>query len=134
MRRIVMMGALVALMVAMFATAAFAANVIYCSTNPCNGTQERDTMFDGWTGSTEEVINAGRGNDHVNADYYWYDAEEVNGNRGSDFLDSQDEDTLDEVNGGPGINDVCEIDRNADTGDRDATTGCESVRVSNYDL
>jgi len=128
-KRILVLLSVVALMVGVFATAAYAAT-IFCTTDLCIGTANKDTIYDD-PGATE--IRAKAGNDVVRGDYYWYDDEDLLlGQRGNDLLDAADFDTGDVVNGGGGT-DVCLIDRNTETKDTDSTSNCETVRVSTWD-
>jgi len=128
-KRIVMLLSVVALMVGVFATAAYAAT-IFCTTDLCTGTLNKDTIYDD-PGSTE--IRAKAGGDVLRGDNFWEDGEDLLfGQRGNDLVDAADFDTDDVVNGGGGT-DVCHIDRNTETGDRDSTSNCETVKVSTWD-
>ena len=128
MRRTTMMLAVVGLLVALVAPAAYAA-VIYCSTNPCYGTSEADQMVEGSHSTvTAEEIYGGPRADDIDAGYFYYDDDYLAGQGGKDFLYARDGDILDELNGGRRY-DVCVVDRDPSTGARDATRNCEEVRV-----
>ena len=127
-KRILVLLSVGALMVGVFATAAYAAT-IFC-TDLCIGTANKDTLYDD-PGATE--IRAKGGNDVVRGDYYWSDdGDLLLGQRGNDLVDAADFDTGDVVNGGGGT-DVCHIDRNTATKDTDSYSNCETVRVSTWD-
>ena len=106
MRRVTLMLAAMAMIVSLFAVAAYAAE-IQGSDDPeiLNETERNDT------------INGHRGGDTINAAFYTLtatpgdlgDTDEVKGNRGDDFIDVVDGDNRDTANGGRGI-DECVAD------------------------
>ena len=126
MRKTTMTVALVALLVALFVTAAYA----------LTGTSGADDLVDPSSGN-DSIYGAG-GPDDIFGDYQQdgvadNDADLVAGNRGADFASGRDKDTLDTVKGNRG-SDICVIDRNVSSGAKDTLGGgCETVRTRDYD-
>ena len=120
MRKLMMMVALVALVVALFATAAFAATFT-CTTIPCEGTNKADTITER-TGSVADNIFGKRGPDTINANVSGNDRDDLHGNRGGDTLNARDNDGFDSLDGGPGT-DECIGDA------ADAFSRCEVIRT-----
>ncbi len=127
------MAMLGALMVALFATAAYAAT-IKCTGGPCNGTPQRDTI----TGSRfSDEISARGGSDEVNARG---GLDEVDAGRGNDTVRGQrDTDILDGgvgrdlIEGNRGNDDI--IDGPLEEFDRDLIfggSGIDSVDSRNF--
>jgi hypothetical protein len=121
MRRVTMLLAAMAVMVGLFAGVAYAATI--------TGTSQGDFLLD----SNRDDTISGRGSgDEIRADAFGPegqllvtnrgDADEANGNSGSDFINTDDGDGQDTANGGSGNNDICIIDAN-DT----ATNTCEEI-------
>ena len=126
MRRIVMVGALVALLVGVFAPAALA-RIFTCTDLPCYGTQERDNINERPAAGTPDEIYGRGGSDLINAGISFEDVDLVFGNRGNDRLSTDEPDfagvdSLDEVRGGRGT-DRCRVDEG------DAYFGCEVVFI-----
>ena len=129
MRRIVMVGALVALLVGVFAPAALA-RIFTCTDLPCYGTQERDDINERPAFGVPDEIYGLRGVDRINAGISPGDVDFVSGGRGQDRLITDDGpndfpelvDDLDEVRGGRGT-DTCRVDEG------DAYFNCEVVYV-----
>ena len=130
MRRIVMVGALVALLVGVFAPAALA-RIFTCTDLPCYGTQEEDDINERPAFGVPDEIRGLRGADAINAGISPGDVDLVFGNRGNDTLTTDDvpagappefADDLDEVRGGRGT-DRCRVDEG------DAYSGCEVVFI-----
>jgi Ca2+-binding RTX toxin-like protein len=96
MRRATMLVAAIAVMVALFAAAAYAAQI--------DGTQFRDLLFES---QRDDTINGGDGNDSLKAQAYIWDEDELRGNSGNDLLRADDGDGLDTLNGGAGDEDLC---------------------------
>jgi Ca2+-binding RTX toxin-like protein len=96
MRRGTMLVAAIAVMVALFATVAYAAKI--------DGTQGRDLLFES---QLDDTINAGAGNDSLKAQEFIRDKDELRGNSGNDLLRADDGDGLDTLNGGAGDEDLC---------------------------
>ena len=95
MRKTGMMMAVVAVLVAMFATAAYAATIYGTSGNDnLNETPQNDRMY-GYGG-----------NDDLDAYQYSGDTDRLYGGRGHDTLDASDGDGFDLLDGGRGY-DVC---------------------------
>ena len=109
MRRTGMMVAVVAVMVAMFATAAFAATIY--------GTSGNDTLWE--TPQNDRMYGYG-GNDIIHAFEHSGDTDKLYGGRGGDDLNGEDEDGFDRLEGGRGY-DVCEGDPS------DSFAGCNEV-------
>jgi hypothetical protein len=126
MRRIVMVGALVALLVGVFAPAALA-RIFTCTDLPCYGTQERDNINERPAFGVRDEIYGLRGDDRINAGISPGDVDFVHGGRGGDRLITDDGfpefiDDLDEVRGGRGT-DTCRVDEG------DAYFNCEVVYI-----
>jgi hypothetical protein len=119
MKRVMMMAAVVALMVAMFAPVALAVDR-QCSDNPCIGTSKGDRLFErGGNGVTDNIYGK-PGNDRLIATSFTNDRDNLYGGRGDDKLNATDGDALDTLDGGGGT-DVCF----GDTGD--TYISCESI-------
>jgi hypothetical protein len=129
MRRVMLMLAAVAMMVSLFAVAAYAAEIL--------GTENKDLLTES---NRADTIKALAGDDHIcagpnsnqcNAGYdkdqtpgTLGDRDRVHGNKGDDFIDLRDEDGKDIAWGGEGI-DECwgDSDQFGDGGDK--FYGCE---------
>ena len=106
MRRVTLMLAAVALMVALFAVVAYAADI--------QGTEKKDLLTESQRGDTIKGLS---GPDDIDAAFYDIsqtpgglgDTDKVNGNRGADFINVADGDNRDSANGGRG-NDTCVAD------------------------
>jgi Ca2+-binding RTX toxin-like protein len=112
MRRIVLVGAVAALMVAVFASAALA-RTFTCTDRPCFGTDDRDKINERPAFGTADKIYGLRGADLINAAISPGDRDIVFGGRGNDTLRTDDGfpefvDDRDEVDGGRGT-DTCYI-------------------------
>jgi Ca2+-binding RTX toxin-like protein len=123
-----MIVALVALMVAIFATAAYADTI--------TGNDRNNTLRE--TSGDDDMFGKG-GEDTLLAGQYSGDVDNLYGNGQKDYLDAVDEDTDDFVQGGAGSNDVCWIDKDlngtSDTSDDTADafgTGCERKRTQTF--
>ncbi len=112
MRKTGMMVALVAVMVALFATAAYAADI--------NGNNNDNVLFE--TAGDDRLEGRG-GDDTLDANNFGGDRDVLVGGSGNDVLLANDGDTLDTVNGGAGF-DICVVDARSEVGE-----GCEKVRV-----
>ena len=102
MRKVMMMVALVALLVALFATAAFA-KTFQCTSLNCDGTRNPDTISERVGNVNPDNIFGGLGGDVIDARDFFRDEDKLYGNKGSDRLDARDADNLDTVNGGQGV-------------------------------
>ena len=107
-KRMTILVAIVALMVAMFATAAYAATI--------NGTNNNDELFE--TSANDQMYGF-RGADYIDSRDFDADTDKLYGGRGNDELDADDNDGRDLVVGGMGQDDSCE----GDVGD--AFKGCD---------
>ncbi len=112
MRKTGMMVAMVAVMVALFATAAYAATI--------DGNNNNNNLFET---SGDDLIRGMDGADVLDANNFGDDADVLRGGEGKDRLLANDGDTDDTVNGGPGF-DECVVDARSEVGE-----GCEQVRV-----
>jgi Ca2+-binding RTX toxin-like protein len=92
MRRGMMLLAAIAVMVALFAVAAYAATIV--------GTERSDFLFES---QRNDTIEGHAGNDDITAERYPYDADVLQGHSGRDFLRARDGDTRDTLNGGSGL-------------------------------
>ena len=122
-RKGTMMVALGALLVAIFATAAYA-DTINCQGGNCFGTDDPDILNEVTNPprplAANEQMYGFRGADELNAwQYGWSDTDKLYGGRGNDTLNAADNDPDDLVYGGRGRNDVCIIDAG------DETKGCD---------
>ena len=100
MRRPTILVAVVALMVALFASAAYAAaTAVY-------GTNHDDYMINESSGFADDRIYALDGDDYINAVVVWNptkgDTDMLFGGKGDDGLAADDGDGADLLNGGPG--------------------------------
>ena len=112
MRKTGMMVAMVAVMVALFATAAYAATI--------EGNNRNNTLFET---AGDDIIRGFGGDDVIDANNFSGDRDVLRGGFGNDTLLANDGDTLDSVFGGPGF-DTCVVDSLAEIGG-----GCERVRI-----
>jgi hypothetical protein len=100
MRRTTIMVALAATMVAVFATAAYAATIAVYGTNDDEWVDESSALLD-------DRIYALDGDDYINAVLGWSttndsDSDKLFGGKGDDDLAADDGDGTDLLNGGPG--------------------------------
>ena len=112
MRKTGMMVAMVAVMVALFATAAYAATI--------DGNNNPNALFET---DDDDLIRGFGGGDVLDANNYGDDEDILRGGSGNDRLLANDGDTLDTVYGGPGY-DICVVDARSEIGG-----GCEKIRV-----
>ena len=112
MRKTGMMVALVAVMAALFATAAYAAEI--------TGNDNDNVLIE--TAGDDRLEGRG-GGDVLDANNFGNDRDVLVGGSGNDRLLANDGDTLDTVNGGAGF-DICVVDARSEVGE-----GCEKVRV-----
>jgi hypothetical protein len=124
MRKIVMMVVLVAMLVAILAPAALAANFT-CSSLPCFGTVGDDNIQERPGTGVSDDIRGFRGSDGINAQLYGSDTDVLQGQRGPDVLRAADRDTRDTLRGGRGF-DRCFGDGNFGAGG-DEYFSCEEV-------
>ncbi len=110
------------LVAAMVAPAAMAVDA-QCTLRPCEGTAERDTLYERGGRGVPDTIYGKRGNDRIFADRFGADRDVLYGGRGDDRLYAQDGDGRDRLFGGPGF-DVCYVDEG------DSTNGCEEVSLA----
>ena len=112
MRKTGMLVAMVAVMVALFATAAYAANI--------EGNDNANALFET---AGDDVIRGFGGGDVIDANNFSGDEDILRGGPGNDRLLANDGDSMDLVFGGPGF-DICVVDDRSEIGG-----GCEKVRV-----
>jgi hypothetical protein len=98
MRRVTLMLTAVAMMVSLFAIAAYAADI--------QGTSKQDTLTES---ERNDTISGGDRGDTINASLYGTDRDELKGNGGRDTLNADDTDSADTVHGGNGW-DTCVVD------------------------
>ncbi len=120
MKRIVLMVAVASLLAGVFAPAALAVDK-QCTLRPCEGTNNRDTLYERGGRGVPDIIYGLRGNDRILANIFGADRDVLYGGRGNDRLNAQDGDGRDVLYGGPG-DDICYVDE----GDSVAP-GCEEV-------
>jgi hypothetical protein len=121
MRRVMIMVAMVALLVGVFAAAAYA-RTFTCTDLPCYGTSDRDVIDERPAAGTPDEIFGRAGADNIDARIYSLDKDILRGNKGNDRLNTDDGDPRDTVYGGEGT-DTCRVDEG------DAYFGCEAVYV-----
>ncbi len=120
MRRVTMLLAAITVMVALFAAAAYAAQIL--------GTDRDDELYES---NRNDDMRGRDGDDKIFATQFSTqviplgDVDHLRGNRHNDELHAEDADTRDEVNGGPGY-DKCFITVNSAT-DKDDWENCEEV-------
>ena len=107
-----MMVAMVAVMVALFATAAYAATI--------EGNDRNNTLFET---AGNDLIRGFGGDDVLDANNFGGDEDLLRGGPGNDRLLANDGDSMDLLFGGPGV-DICVVDDLSEIGG-----GCERVRV-----
>jgi Ca2+-binding RTX toxin-like protein len=122
MRRLVIMGALVALLVGVFASVAYA-RTFTCTDLPCTGTNNPDVINERPAAGTPDEIFGLRGADVIDASISFNDEDILWGGRGNDTLYTDDGDDLDEAHGGAGAHDTCVIDAG------DVAFSCENLTV-----
>ena len=110
MKKLMLLGALAAVLTLAFASVALAKD-IQCTTDNCVGTRHADTILER-VGTGEDNIFGRRGGDVIDATGSKNDVDNLFGNRGNDTLKATDNDGDDTLNGGPGT-DTC----TGDTGD-----------------
>ena len=112
MRKTGMLVAMVAVMVALFATAAYAATI--------EGNDNANALFE--TLGDDRMFGFD-GGDVLDANNFGGDTDRLRGGPGNDHLLANDGETRDTVYGGPGI-DMCVVNAPSEIGG-----GCERVRV-----
>ena len=112
MRKTGLMVAMVAVMVALFATAAYAATI--------DGNNNDNNLFET---SGDDLMRGFDGADVLDANNFGGDEDTLRGGSGNDRLLANDGDTEDLLFGGPGY-DTCVVDSRAEIGG-----GCEKIRV-----
>jgi hypothetical protein len=105
MRRITIIGGVVALLVALFATAALAAN-FQCTNRDCFGTPNNDRIVERGGNNVNDNIFGRAGNDTLRAEPFEDDRDVLRGGRGRDTLNAADGDDEDVLRGGRGF-DTC---------------------------
>ena len=108
MRRVTLMLAAMAMMVSLFAAAAYAATIV--------GTDQPERLFES---DLNDTIAGRAGGDTIDASEFAGDTDKVNGNRGADTINVADGDAFDTVQGGKGDDDCI-----GDAGDE---LDCETV-------
>ena len=101
MRRVTMLLAAMALMVALFAAVAYAATI--------EGTSEGEILIES---DLNDTIFGRGGSDEIVADFFGNDRDVVQGQGGNDDIFAEDGDGRDTVIGGGGGNDLCVGDPN----------------------
>jgi hypothetical protein len=112
MRKLVIMGAMVALLVGVFAPAAMA-RIFTCTDLPCFGTNDPDVINERPAAGTPDEIHGKRGADTIDAGISFDDVDVVYGGRGGDTIYTDDGDPFDTIYAGPGY-DICYVDQGDD--------------------
>ena len=93
-----------------------------CTRRPCEGTNNRDTLYERAGRGVPDIIYGLRGKDRIRANLFGADRDVLYGGRGDDRLNAQDGDGRDVLYGGPG-EDVCYVDEG------DSYVGCDEVAL-----
>jgi Ca2+-binding RTX toxin-like protein len=111
--------AAIAVMVALFATAAYAAS----EATEITGTDKGDILYESQQNFRNDNIDGRGGNDTIRAGAFGRDADSVDGGSGIDTLNAADGDGRDTLDGGTGDLDKC-------TGDPENTyeNSCEIIQ------
>jgi Ca2+-binding RTX toxin-like protein len=117
---LVVVGALLLTMIPGVASAA----VIQCFGFTCFGTENPDTIYERLGNDLDDNIFGLRGGDVILADDFTSDRDELNGGRGNDRLNTNDNDQRDLINCGRGNNDVAILDNRDNVNHRN----CEDIR------
>jgi hypothetical protein len=120
MKRIVLIVTVASLLAGVFAPVALAVDK-QCTLRPCEGTNERDRLYERGGRTVPDIIFGLRGGDRIFANIFGADRDVLWGNRGNDRLNAQDGDGRDVLFGGAG-DDICYVDE----GDSVAP-GCDEV-------
>ena len=139
MRKIAIVGALVAVLLALGASTVIAQSgtpeedgisvitqnnqVIQCIGVPCTASGSDDLVHERVGNGKRDKILLGGGDDQVRADTYRRDQDIIKGSSGFDLIYVDDGDTRDKIYGGKG-NDKCFVDARSEVGG-----GCSVVRV-----
>ena len=116
LRKLMVVGVLVALMVPLAAAAALAAQVVQCTNVlPCVASGDWDRVFERQGDGLRDDIRLRGGHDLVLANKYTRDTDEVRGGTGRDKINVADKDILDTANGGRG-HDTCIVDSRRELG------------------
>ena len=95
MRSVTLLLAAMAMLVTLFAAAAYAATIV--------GTGQSETLVES---DLDDTISGSGGSDDIIADQFMADRDVANGNAGNDQIRAFDQDDLDTLNGGNGF-DLC---------------------------
>jgi hypothetical protein len=109
MRKVTLMLAAMAVMVSLFAAAAYAAEIW--------GTSQNDDIYE--TNQDDNIFGR-QGNDYISAVKYEGDTDKVEGNRDNDTISVRDDDNKDSIDGGQDF-DACFVDSG------DTAINCEMV-------
>jgi Ca2+-binding RTX toxin-like protein len=109
MRKVTLILAAMAVMVSLFATAAYAADIW--------GTSDNDDLFET---NQDDNIHGRQGNDYISAIKYENDRDKAYGNRDNDTISVKDGDDQDYIDGGQDF-DACFVDSD------DTYINCEMV-------
>ncbi len=123
MKRIGLLMVVGALLLTMIPGVASAA-VIQCFGSTCFGTENRDTIYERRGNDLDDNIFGLRGGDVILADDFTSDRDELDGGRGNDRLNTNDNDQQDLINCGRGNNDVAILDNRDNVNHRN----CEDIR------
>jgi hypothetical protein len=95
-----------------------------CNSVPCEGTSAADVLKERVGDSKRDVIYGLRGNDRLRANRYTNDTDELYGGRGNDRVHVLDGDFRDRAVGGPGNDDFCLVDDDAEL-----SASCEGFAI-----
>jgi len=119
MRKVMLILAVVAMMVSLFAVVAYAAEI--------QGTGNSETLLETQNDGINDKIVGHRGEDTILANEGTDDTDKVKGNRQNDIINVEDGDPDDTADGGPGT-DICVVDTAAPPAESDEFKSCESIQ------
>ena len=123
MKKLAILMAAVAMLVALSAPSALSVMRHQCTGMPCTGNSKANHLDERGGNGTPDYIKGNRGRDSLDAGRWTRDRDRLYGNRGNDTLIVLDGDTRDRAVGGTGRHDTCVVDARSE-----ATGGCNSIR------
>jgi Ca2+-binding RTX toxin-like protein len=120
MALVMLVGALLLALIGGVASAVTVEENRVCDSKPCTGTNNADQLQERQGNGVSDEIKGKDGGDTLNARPYTNDTDKLYGQDGADKLNTDDGDSKDLANGGPG-HDTCIIDKN------DNRKSCEEV-------
>jgi Ca2+-binding RTX toxin-like protein len=127
MRRIGVVVSVVALLIVVFAAAALAVDK-QCTSYPCFGTDDDDTLYERGGNGVNDRIYSKPGNDIVRVNAFASDHDIIFGGKGRDRLNADDGDERDEVYAERGF-DRCYVDARVEAENSCNALWVDGVRV-----